>query len=63
MEYFSFEEDLGRDHWVLLREVEFGVEHAPFVGGAGGASDLDIEVSEVGFVGFSVDSDNYRVGQ
>ena len=54
------EEHLGRDHRVLVREEELGVEHASFVRSTVGASNLHMEVSEVSLVGFSVDSDNYN---
>lgn len=54
------EEHLRRNHGVLVRKEELGVEHASLVRSAIRASNLDMEMSEVCLVWLSVDSDNYN---
>ena len=53
------EEDLRWDHWVLVWEEELAIEDTSFVWSVGWAGNLDVEVSVVLLVWFSVDAHNY----
>lgn len=58
MENLGPEEDLGRDHGVLIWEEKLGIEEAALVGGLAGAGDLHVEVAGVVLAGLCVDADN-----
>ena len=52
------EKNLGGDHRVLVWEEKLKSEETAFIGGVRWASNLDVEVSEVGLGRLSVDADN-----
>ena len=60
MEDFSSEENLGRNHGIIIRKEELSIEQSALIWSVTRSSNLHKEVTRVGLARFSVDSDNYR---
>ena len=58
MEDLGPEQHLGRHHWILIRKVQLGVEHASGVGRVLGSTDLHVEVAEVVLVRRGIDAND-----
>ena len=52
------EENLRRNHWVLIWQEKFSVKHASIIWSVSWSSDFDMEMSEIVLIRLSVNSDN-----